>query len=174
MSLHQWTSSFLYTWQEKLPQEHANLLKYCFTVRKIGSPNDALMMTGLGDTMMKILESSVSQTKSPGNFQSLNTWSRHVLSLIPFVLHKTLPVVQRQHSVSASTTTIVQSANTHLPISNTSVNSAVNSTQGSNVSDQTKARLVLDQQVATTIKFEMLLQELQGYATAATRVPVWL
>ena len=127
----------------------------------------ALMVTGLGDTTMKILESSVSQTKSLGNFQSLNTWSRHVLSLIPFVLHKTLPVVERQHSVSASTTTMVQSANTHFAISNTFVNSAVNNTQGSNVADQTKARLVLDQQVATTIKFEMLLQELKGYDTAA-------
>ena len=126
----------------------------------------ALMVTGLGDTTMKILESSVSQTKSPGNFQSLNTWSRHVLSLIPFVLHKTLPVVQRPPSVSASTTTMVQSANTHLAISNTFVNSAVNNTQGSNVADQTKARPVLDQQVATTIKFEVLLQELQGYDTA--------
>ena len=38
----------------------------------------ALMVTELGDTMMKIIESSVSQTKSPGNFQSPNTWSRHV------------------------------------------------------------------------------------------------
>ena len=81
----------------------------------------ALMVTELRDTMMKILVSSVSETKSPGNFQSLNKWSSHV---------------------------------------NTFVNSAVNSTQGSNVADQTKARLVLDQQVATTIKFEMLLQEL--------------
>ena len=36
---------------------------------------------------------------------------------------------------------------------------AVNSTQGSNVANQTKARLVLDQQVATTMKFEMLLQD---------------
>ena len=67
--------------------------------------------------------------------------------------------------MSASTTITVQSANTHLVISNTFVNSAVNITQGSNVADQTKARLFLDQQLATTIKFEMLLQELQGYDT---------
>ena len=106
----------------------------------------ALMVNGLGDTMMKILQSFVSQKKSPGNFQSLNTWLRHVISLIPFVLHKILPVVQKQHSVSASTTTTVQSAYTHVVISNTFVNSAVNSTQGSNVADQTKARLVRDQQ----------------------------
>ena len=124
---------------------------------------------GFKDTMVKILESSVSQTKSPGNIQSLNTWSRHALSLIPFVLYKTLSVVQKQHSVSASTTTTVQSAITHLVISNTFVNSAVNKTQGSNVANQTKARLILDQQVATKIKFEILFQELQGYDTALLR-----
>lgn len=42
MSLHQWTSAFLIfmaIYTEKLPQEHANLLKYCFTVREIGSSN---------------------------------------------------------------------------------------------------------------------------------------
>ena len=87
----------------------------------------ALMVTELGDTMMKILVSSVSETKSPGNFQSLNKLSSHV---------------------------------------NTFVNSAVNSTQGSNVADQTKVRLVLDQQVTTTIQFEKLLQELPYYDTA--------
>ncbi|XP_062590359.1 uncharacterized protein LOC134251958 isoform X2 [Saccostrea cucullata] len=42
MSLHQWTSAFLIfmsIYTEKSPQEHANLLKYCFTVREIGSSN---------------------------------------------------------------------------------------------------------------------------------------
>lgn len=44
MSSHQWTSAFLifmnmYIYTEKLPLEFANLLKYCFTVRKIGSSN---------------------------------------------------------------------------------------------------------------------------------------
>ena len=116
--------------------------------------------------MVKIVENSVCQTKSPGNFQSPDKWSRHILSLISFILHKTLPVVQKQHSLSACTITTVQSANTHLVISNTFFNIAMNSTQGSNVADQTKAKLVLDKQVATTIKFEMLLQELQGYDTA--------
>ena len=47
--------------------------------------------------------------------------------------------------------------------------SAVNSTQGSNVANQTKARLVVEQQVATTIKFEMLLQELKDYDTGLLR-----
>ena len=74
--------------------------------------------------------------------------------------------------MSASTITTVQSANTHVVISNTFVNSAVNSTHGSNVADQTEVRLVLDQQVATTIKFEMLLQELQGYDTALLQILV--
>lgn len=42
MSLHQWTSAFLIfmsIYTEKLPQESVNLLKYCFTVREIGSSN---------------------------------------------------------------------------------------------------------------------------------------
>ena len=131
---------FMAIYTEKLPQEHLIYSDTASLLRKLV----ALMVTGPGETIMNILESSFSQTKPPGNFQSLNTWSRHVHSLIPFVLHKTLPVVQKQHSVSASTTSAVQSANTHLVISNTFVNSAVNSTQGSNVADRTKARLVLD------------------------------
>uniref|UniRef100_A0A8W8I4R5 Uncharacterized protein n=1 Tax=Magallana gigas TaxID=29159 RepID=A0A8W8I4R5_MAGGI len=42
MYLHQWTSSFLIfisIYTENLPLEFSNLLKYCFTVREIGSSN---------------------------------------------------------------------------------------------------------------------------------------
>ena len=120
------------------------------------------MVTGHEVTMMKILETSVSQKKVP--------WKLPITEYM--VKACTLTHSFRPSQNSYSRTKVTQRVcfkynnGTHLAISETFVNSAVNTTQGSNVADQTKARLVLDQQVATTIKFEMLLQELQGYDLA--------
>lgn len=123
------------------------------------------MVTMPGDITTRTSVSCVSHIRFLGKSPSRSTWSKLLLSLIPFVPLHTPGIVQDHHDTFALATTMVKCAKTHHAISNTCASYAMASTPKSTATgtSHTETRQTPRFSVPTTIKHDVLLQELQGY-----------